>query len=41
MGADAAWLGASQMGASLYQRIGFEALGSTVMELESPTIESV
>jgi ribosomal protein S18 acetylase RimI-like enzyme len=41
MGADAAWLGASQMGASLYERIGFQALGSTVVELESPTIESV
>jgi ribosomal protein S18 acetylase RimI-like enzyme len=41
MGADAAWLGASEMGASLYQRIGFEELGSAVVELESPTIESV
>jgi ribosomal protein S18 acetylase RimI-like enzyme len=41
MGADAAWLGASEMGASLYQRIGFEELGSTLVELESPTIESV
>ena len=36
MGADAAWLGASEMGASLYQRIGFEPLGVTLVELESP-----
>ena len=37
MGADAAWLGASEMGAGLYRRIGFEALGSALLELESPT----
>jgi ribosomal protein S18 acetylase RimI-like enzyme len=36
LGAQAAWLGASVMGASLYRRIGFEALGSTLVELESP-----
>jgi ribosomal protein S18 acetylase RimI-like enzyme len=36
MGADAAWLGASVMGAELYRRIGFEPLGSTLVELESP-----
>jgi ribosomal protein S18 acetylase RimI-like enzyme len=36
MGAAAAWLGASQMGADLYQRIGFQDLGSTIVELESP-----
>ena len=36
MGADAAWLGASEMGAGLYRRIGFEDLGSTLVELESP-----
>ena len=36
MGADAAWLGALEMGASLYRRIGFEPLGSTLVELESP-----
>ena len=41
MGADAAWLGASEMGAGLYRRIGFEDLGSTVVELESPTSQSV
>jgi ribosomal protein S18 acetylase RimI-like enzyme len=37
MGAAAAWLGASEMGAALYRRIGFGDLGSTVVELESPT----
>jgi len=37
MGADAAWLGASEMGAALYRRIGFEDLGATIAELESPT----
>jgi ribosomal protein S18 acetylase RimI-like enzyme len=37
MGAHAAWLGASEMGAGLYRRIGFQDLGSTVAELESPT----
>ena len=36
MGAGAAWLGASEMGAGLYRRIGFEDLGSTIVELESP-----
>jgi ribosomal protein S18 acetylase RimI-like enzyme len=36
LGAGAAWLGASQMGAGLYRRIGFEDLGSTLVELESP-----
>ena len=36
MGADAAWLGASEIGAGLYRRIGFEDLGSTLVELESP-----
>ena len=41
MGADAAWLGASEMGAGLYRRIGFEDLGSTVAELESPTSQTV
>jgi GNAT superfamily N-acetyltransferase len=35
MGADAAWLGASGMGAELYRRIGFQDLGSTLVELES------
>jgi ribosomal protein S18 acetylase RimI-like enzyme len=40
MGARAAWLGASEMGAGLYRRIGFQELGSTLVELESPTIES-
>jgi ribosomal protein S18 acetylase RimI-like enzyme len=37
MGADAAWLGASEMGAGLYRRIGFQDLGATIVELESPT----
>jgi hypothetical protein len=36
MGADAAWLGASEMGAGLYRRVGFQDLGSTLVELESP-----
>jgi ribosomal protein S18 acetylase RimI-like enzyme len=36
MGAAAAWLGASEMGAGLYRRIGFRDLGSTIVELESP-----
>jgi ribosomal protein S18 acetylase RimI-like enzyme len=35
MGAEAAWLGASEMGAGLYRRIGFEDLGTTLVELES------
>ncbi len=38
MGADAAWLGASEMGATLYRRIGFEELGSALVELESPSV---
>jgi len=37
MGAHLAWLGASDMGAGLYRRIGFEPLGSTLVELESPS----
>jgi ribosomal protein S18 acetylase RimI-like enzyme len=37
LGAAAAWLGASEMGAGLYRRIGFLDLGSTLVELESPT----
>jgi ribosomal protein S18 acetylase RimI-like enzyme len=41
MGADAAWLGASEMGAGLYRRIGFEDLDSTLAELESPTSSTV
>jgi hypothetical protein len=41
MDADAAWLGASEMSAGLYRRIGFEDLGSTLVELASPTGESV
>jgi ribosomal protein S18 acetylase RimI-like enzyme len=41
MGAEIAWLGASEMGAGLYRRIGFEDLGSTVVELESPTTTSI
>ncbi len=40
LGADAAWLGASEMGAGLYRRIGFQDLGTTLVELESPTDES-
>ena len=40
LGADAAWLGASEMGAGLYRRIGFQDLGTTLVELESPTNES-
>jgi len=35
MGATAAWLGASEMGAGLYRRIGFEDLGLSLVELES------
>jgi ribosomal protein S18 acetylase RimI-like enzyme len=37
LGAAAAWLGASEMGAALYRRIGFRDLGSTVVELEAPS----
>jgi ribosomal protein S18 acetylase RimI-like enzyme len=40
LGAQAAWLGASEMGAGLYRRIGFVELGSTLVELESPAIDS-
>jgi ribosomal protein S18 acetylase RimI-like enzyme len=40
MGAAAAWLGASEMGAGLYRRIGFQDLGTTLVELESPTGDS-
>jgi ribosomal protein S18 acetylase RimI-like enzyme len=36
LGAKAAWLGASAMGADLYRRIGFEDLGTSVVEYESP-----
>jgi ribosomal protein S18 acetylase RimI-like enzyme len=36
MGANAAWLGASEMGAGLYRRIGFEPFDATLVELESP-----
>ena len=36
LGARAAWLGASDMGADLYRRIGFSDLGSTIVEYESP-----
>jgi ribosomal protein S18 acetylase RimI-like enzyme len=41
MGAETAWLGASEMGADLYRRIGFEDLGSTLVELASPTTTSI
>jgi len=37
MGARAAWLGASEMGAELYRRIGFSELGTSIVEYESPT----
>jgi ribosomal protein S18 acetylase RimI-like enzyme len=36
LGAHAAWLGASEMGAALYRRIGFRDLGTSIVELESP-----
>lgn len=36
LGARAAWLGASEMGAELYRRIGFSDLGTTITEYESP-----
>jgi hypothetical protein len=35
LGARAAWLGASEMGAELYRRIGFSDLGLTIVEYES------
>jgi ribosomal protein S18 acetylase RimI-like enzyme len=38
LGAGAAWLGASEMGAGLYRRIGFQDIGSTIVELESPGV---
>jgi ribosomal protein S18 acetylase RimI-like enzyme len=41
MGAAAAWLGASEMGAALYRRIGFEDLGAAIVEFESPPSASV
>ena len=40
LGAAAAWLGASEMGAGLYRRIGFQDIGSTIVELESPSVAS-
>jgi ribosomal protein S18 acetylase RimI-like enzyme len=36
LGARAAWLGASEMGAGLYRRIGFSDLGASIVEYESP-----
>jgi ribosomal protein S18 acetylase RimI-like enzyme len=36
LGARAAWLGASEMGAELYRRIGFSGLGTSIVEYESP-----
>jgi ribosomal protein S18 acetylase RimI-like enzyme len=36
LGASAAWLGASEMGAELYRRIGFSDLGTSIVEYESP-----
>ncbi len=36
LGAGAAWLGASEMGANLYRRIGFSDLGASIVEYESP-----
>ncbi|HUA74366.1 MAG TPA: GNAT family N-acetyltransferase [Solirubrobacteraceae bacterium] len=36
LGARAAWLGASEMGAGLYRRIGFSGLGTSIVEYESP-----
>ncbi|MHB8234095.1 MAG: GNAT family N-acetyltransferase [Solirubrobacteraceae bacterium] len=36
LGARAAWLGASEMGADLYRRIGFADLGTSIVEYESP-----
>jgi ribosomal protein S18 acetylase RimI-like enzyme len=41
LGADAAWLGASDMGAGLYRRIGFRDLGTSIVELESPAVAGV
>ncbi len=36
LGARASWLGASEMGAELYRRIGFSDLGTSIVEYESP-----
>lgn len=36
LGARAAWLGASEMGADLYRRIGFRDFGTTIVEYASP-----
>jgi ribosomal protein S18 acetylase RimI-like enzyme len=36
LGARVVWLGASEMAADLYRRIGFSDLGSTIVEYESP-----
>jgi ribosomal protein S18 acetylase RimI-like enzyme len=36
LGARAAWLGASEMGADLYRRIGFSDLATSIVEYESP-----
>lgn len=36
LGARAAWLGASEIGADLYRRIGFSDLGTSIVEYESP-----
>jgi hypothetical protein len=36
LGTRAAWLGASEMGANLYRRIGFSDLGTSIVEYESP-----
>lgn len=36
LGARAVWLGASEMGAGLYRRIGFSELGTSIVEYESP-----
>src|ERR1700733_1634512 len=36
LGARAAWLGASEMGAELYRRIGFSELGTSIVEYEPP-----
>jgi ribosomal protein S18 acetylase RimI-like enzyme len=40
LGARAAWLGASEMGADLYRRVGFADLGTTIVEYESPATGS-
>jgi ribosomal protein S18 acetylase RimI-like enzyme len=41
LGARAAWLGASEMGAGLYRRIGFSDLGTTIVEYESPQTQTI